>query len=66
VQEGVRSVVAAGYKFAAGHPAVSTVLIGTGSVEHLEANVEAILGPPLPDEDVAGLRALFGTLAKAA
>jgi len=56
----VESLPAAGYKFAAAHPAVATVLSGTASVEHLEANVRAILGPPLPEEDAARLRQVFG------
>ena len=34
----VDSVISAGYKFGADHPAVSTVITGTSSIEHLEAN----------------------------
>ena len=48
VGEGVESVAAAAYKFAAGHPAVPCVLTGTATLAHLEENVRAILGPPLP------------------
>ena len=48
VRDGVASVAAAAYKFAADHPAVSCVLTGTATREHLEENVRAILGPPLP------------------
>ena len=60
----VTSVVAAGYKFGAGHDAIATVLIGTGNVAHLEENIAALLGPPLPAVDTDRIRALFGHLAE--
>lgn len=60
VQGAVESVPAAGYKYVAAHPAIGTVLSGTANIEHLEANVRAILGPALPDEDMARLRQVFG------
>lgn len=58
----VNSLPAAAYKYVASHPAMGTVLTGTANIEHLEANVKAILGPPLPDEDMARLRDIFGTV----
>lgn len=64
VRDDVKSVVDAGYRFGAGHEAISTVLIGTGNVQHLEANVASVLGPGLPQEDVARLRQLFGEIAQ--
>ena len=60
VKGDVEDLPAAGYKYAAAHPAIGTVLTGTANVDHLEANVKAILGPPLPDEDMARLRSVFG------
>jgi aryl-alcohol dehydrogenase-like predicted oxidoreductase len=60
----VPSVVAAGYKFGVSHEAIGTVLVGTGNVRHLEENIAAILGPPLPAADVERIRALFGHLAE--
>jgi aryl-alcohol dehydrogenase-like predicted oxidoreductase len=64
--DGIPSVVAAGYRFALEHPAISTVLTGTASLERLETNVAALLGPPLPDADRQRLVEIFGGLAEAA
>lgn len=47
-RDGTESLTAAAYKFAADHRGVSSVLSGTGNIQHLEQNVAAILGPPLP------------------
>ncbi len=58
----VASLPAAAYKYVASHPAMGTVLTGTANLEHLEANVRSILGPPLPDEDVVRLRDIFGAV----
>jgi L-galactose dehydrogenase len=65
VHDAVDSVVSAGYRFAAGPSAVSTVLTGTANRAHLERNVAAILGPPLPEADTERLRGLFGALVEA-
>lgn len=62
LQGEVESLPAAGYKFAAGHPVVATVLTGTASISHLEANAVAILGPPLPIEHMDRLRRIFGSV----
>jgi L-galactose dehydrogenase len=58
------SVPAAAYKFAADHPAVSTVLTGTGRIAHLEANAEAILGMRLPPEIVERAISVFGPVSR--
>jgi aryl-alcohol dehydrogenase-like predicted oxidoreductase len=55
-----RSVVEAAYRFCRHEPGVHVVLTGTGSAEHLVANVEAIEAGPLPAQDRARLEALFG------
>jgi L-galactose dehydrogenase len=62
----VDSVVSAGYRFAAEPLAVSTVLMGTANIQHLECNVAALLGPPLSEPDAARLRAVFGDLMEPA
>ena len=58
------SVPAAAYKFAADHPAVSTVLTGTGRIAHLEANAEAILGSRLPPALVRRVIDTFGPVSR--
>lgn len=54
------SVVDAGYKFAADHPAVSTVLTGTATIGHLRKNAAALAKPWLPPDDRQRLVDLFG------
>ena len=63
VHDDVKSVTDAGYKFAADHPAISTVLTGTSSIDHLKANVEALENPSLPEADAQRLRDIFGEIA---
>lgn len=65
VQGEVKSVPAAAYKFVTAHPAISTVLTGTSRIEHLDDNIEAILGPSLPEEHMARLRSVFGDVWEA-
>lgn len=59
----VDSVVSAGYKFAAAHPAISTVICGTSNTEHLVANAKAIEFPSLPQEHMDTLRDLLSESA---
>ena len=63
VHNGVDSVISAGYRFAAMPPAISTVITGTSSVEHLEANVRSLEHPALPAEDHRRLVKLLGNSA---
>jgi aryl-alcohol dehydrogenase-like predicted oxidoreductase len=60
----VDSVSSAAYKFAAEHEGVSCVLTGTANQHHLEQNVAAVLGPPLPAEDRQKLLKLFGPIRR--
>ena len=64
VHDSTDSVISAGYKFAAAHAAISTVLTGTANLDHLKANAAAILGQPLPAEDTKRLQQLFGNLTE--
>jgi aryl-alcohol dehydrogenase-like predicted oxidoreductase len=58
----IPSLTRAAYQFAARPEAVSTVLIGTGNVAHLEANVADLLGPRLSEAQFAHLERAFGSL----
>jgi len=60
----VDSVISAAYKFGAEHPAISTVITGTGSIDHLETNVAALEKPSLPPEDAQRIRDLFGKIGE--
>lgn len=60
----VDSVISAAYKFAADHPAISSVITGTSTIPHLEANIAALERPHLPPEDAARIRRLFGDIAE--
>jgi aryl-alcohol dehydrogenase-like predicted oxidoreductase len=59
---GAASLTEAAYRYARHDSGADLVLFGTGDVEHLRANVAALLKPPLPDADRAKLKALFGHL----
>ena len=56
------SLTEAAYRFCRYEPGVDVVLVGTGSIEHLKTNAEALLKPPLPAEDVAKLKQLFANV----
>src|SRR5215207_1897771 len=58
------SVSAAAYKFAAAHPAASSVLTGTASIDHFDENLRAILGPPLPGDCAQRVLDIFGPVQR--
>ena len=64
VHDDVESVVSAGYRFAAEPSAISTVLTGTSSIDHLEQNVAALENPQLLESDSRRLKDLFGKVAQ--
>ncbi len=57
-----RSVIDAAYRYCRHTPGTDVVLFGTGDPDHVRANVESILSPPLPPAHVQKLEALFGAL----
>ncbi len=59
---GAPSVVEAAYRFCRYEPGAEVILTGTGDPEHLKANVEAILAPPLPPDVLQRLEAIFGAV----
>ena len=59
---GAESVIDAAYRYCRHVPGADVVLFGTGNPHHVRANVESILRPPLPAEDVTHLQEVFGAL----
>jgi aryl-alcohol dehydrogenase-like predicted oxidoreductase len=59
---GAANVIEAAYRFARHEPGVNVVLFGTSNPDHVEANIRAILKPPLPEADRQKLIDLFGAL----
>ncbi len=56
---GAQSLPDAAYRFCRYEPGMDVVLSGTGDPQHLEANAASLSRPPLPEADVARLKALF-------
>ena len=61
-EAGASSLTDAAYRFARHEPGADVILFGTGDEEHLRANVESLLKPPLPESDTETVRLLFGEL----
>ena len=59
---GAASVIEAAYRFARHEPGANVVLFGTSNPDHVDANIRAILKPPLPEVDRRTLAELFGAL----
>ncbi len=54
------SLAEAAYRFCRHEQGLDSILIGTGSTEHLEEDAKAIAMPPLPDRVLSKLEELFG------
>jgi len=61
-ESGAATLPEAGYRFCRHEQGVDVVLTGTGNMDHLKSNVEAILKPALPAAILKKLEDLFGTL----
>lgn len=59
---GASSIVDAAYRYVRHEPGVDVVLFGTGSPDHLRANIASLLKPPLPEPDHRRIGELFGHL----
>lgn len=59
LHDDVESVIDAGYRFAAAHSGISTVITGTANTDHLTQNVLSLEAPPLPESDYQRLIELF-------
>ncbi len=61
-EAGAVSIIDAAYRYCRHSEGPDVVLFGTGNPDHLKANVDSLLRPPLPETDVARLESLFGAL----
>ena len=54
-----RDLTEAAYRFCRHEPGLDTILMGTGSLGHLETNVRSLLCPPLPTPVTERLQRIF-------
>jgi L-galactose dehydrogenase len=59
---GAATLPEAAYRFCRHQAGVDVVLTGTGNPAHLEANIESIMKPPLPEAVLWKLEAIFGSI----
>ena len=64
IHDDVGSVIEAGYRFAAEPSVIATVLTGTSSIEHLNANARCLETPKLVSAHSSRLKALFGGIVE--
>jgi aryl-alcohol dehydrogenase-like predicted oxidoreductase len=56
---GAASIPDAAYRFCRDEPGTHVILSGTGSADHMRANLESIERPPLPEAVTTRLRSIF-------
>ncbi len=56
---GVLNLVDAAYRFCRYEPGTHVILSGTGNLDHMKANIESILRPSLPENDLTKLKSIF-------
>ena len=56
---GAASIPDAAYRFCRDEPGTHVILSGTGSADHMRANLESIERPPLPEAVTSRLRSIF-------
>lgn len=56
---GATSIPDAAYRFCRDEPGTHVILSGTGSVDHMRANLKSIESPPLPEAVTEKLRTIF-------
>ncbi|MBY8984550.1 MAG: aldo/keto reductase [Candidatus Lokiarchaeota archaeon] len=58
-EEGAVNLVDAAYRFCRYEPGTHVILSGTGNLDHMKANIESILRPSLPENDLIKLKNIF-------
>ena len=56
---GAVNLVDAAYRFCRYEPGTHVILSGTGNLDHMKANIESILRPSLPENDLTKLKNIF-------
>jgi len=56
---GAVNLVDAAYRFCRYEPGTHVILSGTGNLDHMKANLESILRPSLPENDLTKLKSIF-------
>lgn len=56
---GAVNLVDAAYRFCRSEPGTHVILSGTGNLDHIKANIESILRPSLPENDLTKLKSIF-------